>query len=166
MKKNFGGLGIPNLRDLNVTLLASWIHRYNLDTNRLWKKVIDYKYVESDPNIFACVDKDGSNFWKGIMWASRAAKLGYQWIVGDEKSIRIWEDQWFGGSSLGIQFWDLYAICNEHMATLAEVWDGREIKVSFRRTFGPRLLEQWDDFSQIVSAVVLTTKRDQMMWKL
>jgi hypothetical protein len=32
MLKDYGGLGIPNLRDLNISLLASWIKRYNLDS--------------------------------------------------------------------------------------------------------------------------------------
>lgn len=166
MKKEYGGLGIPNLRDLNVTLLASWINRYRLDANRLWKQVVDFKYGANDPNIFACDERVGSIFWKGIMWASRAAKLGYQWVVGDGKSIRFWEDQWFGGSSLAIQFWNLYYICNEKLATLAEVWDGVTIRLSFRRNFGARLLEQWESLSQILSSLVLSPESDQMLWKL
>jgi hypothetical protein len=28
MKKDYGGLGIPNLQDLNVCLIGSWIRRY------------------------------------------------------------------------------------------------------------------------------------------
>ena len=28
--KEFGGLGVPDLRTLNMCLLASWIHRYHL----------------------------------------------------------------------------------------------------------------------------------------
>jgi hypothetical protein len=28
MKKDFGGLGIPNLQDLNICLIGSWIKRY------------------------------------------------------------------------------------------------------------------------------------------
>jgi hypothetical protein len=31
MKKEFGGLGIPNLREVNLYLLASWISRYSRD---------------------------------------------------------------------------------------------------------------------------------------
>lgn len=166
MRKEFGGLGIPNLRDLNVTLLASWIRRYNLDTNRLWKQIVDFKYDASNPNIFACEERNGSNFWKGVLWASNAAKLGYQWIVGDGKSIRFWEDQWFGGSSLAIQFWDLYVICNEQLATIDDVWDGSEIKLSFRRSFGPRLVEQWEAISRIITSLSFSSEKDQMVWKL
>lgn len=44
MLKEFGGLGIPNLRDLNVFLLASWIKRYNINKNKLWGQLIDHKY--------------------------------------------------------------------------------------------------------------------------
>jgi hypothetical protein len=35
--KEFGGLGVPNLTDLNICLLASWIKRYSLDDSKLWK---------------------------------------------------------------------------------------------------------------------------------
>ncbi|PNT66114.1 hypothetical protein BRADI_3g07387v3, partial [Brachypodium distachyon] len=135
MKREFGGLGIPNPRDLNVTLLASWIHR--------------------------C-----STFWKGVMWARRATKLGYQWLIGDGRSIHFWEDQWFGGSSLAIQFLDLCTICNEQLATLHDVWDGKEIRLIFRRAFGPRLMEQWEDLSHILDSIELSNEKDQMMWKL
>jgi len=50
MCKDFGGLGIPNLRDLNVCLLASWLKRY--DKNKLWKQLIDYKNETASVNNF------------------------------------------------------------------------------------------------------------------
>jgi hypothetical protein len=50
--KDFGGLGIPSLRDLNISLLGSWIRRYHADNGKLWKEVIDFKYNTSKPNIF------------------------------------------------------------------------------------------------------------------
>jgi hypothetical protein len=33
MKKEFGGLGIPNLQDLNICLVDSWIKGYNTKKN-------------------------------------------------------------------------------------------------------------------------------------
>jgi hypothetical protein len=44
MLKEFGGLGIPNLRDLNTCLLTSWIKRYQANNGKLWKELIDFKY--------------------------------------------------------------------------------------------------------------------------
>jgi hypothetical protein len=44
MYTNFGGMGIPNLQDLNICLIGSWIKRYIQSEGALWKKVLDAKY--------------------------------------------------------------------------------------------------------------------------
>jgi hypothetical protein len=62
MKKKFGGLGVPNLRDLNLCLLASWISRYSRDDGKIWKALIDFKYNTSNPNILSCREVGASNF--------------------------------------------------------------------------------------------------------
>jgi hypothetical protein len=88
-KIEFGGLGIPNLADMNLCLLASWIKRYHLDNHKLWKQIIDHKYKTDSPNIFACPGQGLSPFWKGVMWAARAAKMGYQWKVGNGRKVKF-----------------------------------------------------------------------------
>jgi hypothetical protein len=35
MRKEFGGLGVPNLRDLNICLLGSWVKRYFSDGEKI-----------------------------------------------------------------------------------------------------------------------------------
>jgi hypothetical protein len=52
LKKEYGGLGLPNLRGLNISLLASWLKRYKTDRDKLWKELIDYKYDTQKPNIY------------------------------------------------------------------------------------------------------------------
>jgi len=37
-KKDFGGWDIPDLRNINLCLLASWINRYHLSDHVIWKK--------------------------------------------------------------------------------------------------------------------------------
>jgi hypothetical protein len=54
MKKEFGGMGIPNLQDLNLCLIGSWVKRYIRGEGALWKRVIDAKYNTRNPNILAC----------------------------------------------------------------------------------------------------------------
>jgi hypothetical protein len=46
------------------------------------------------------------------------------------------------GSPLVVQFWELYCICNEKAKRIADVWVGNELRVTFRRTFGERLLQK------------------------
>jgi hypothetical protein len=56
-----------------------------------------------------------------LLWAFTAVKFVYQWLVGDGRNIKFWEDQWFGGTSLTIHFWELYVICNEQRKTISDI---------------------------------------------
>ena len=65
-KKSLGGLWVPDLRTLNMCLLASWIQRYHLHNDVLWSKIITMKYRTENPNVFCCSDRNASPFWKGV----------------------------------------------------------------------------------------------------
>ena len=131
-RKEFGGWGILDLGCLNMCLLAAWINRYHLGDHPIWKSIIDHKYDTTEPNVFCCPEKGASPFWKGVLWASKAAKLGVSWKVGNGKTIRFWEDHWFGNCSLAIQFWDLYVLAEQTNKCIADLWDGRQLLISFR----------------------------------
>ena len=163
-KKEFGGWGITDLSCLNMSLLASWINRYQLSDNVIWKKIIDYKYKTKAPNIFCCPDIGASPFWKGVLWASKAAQLGAKWKVGDGKSIRFWEDHWFGTCSLTIQFWDLYVLADQKNKTIAELWDGETLKISFRRKFSPRLMQLWMELLSVAESISFTDECGAIIW--
>jgi hypothetical protein len=70
MGKDIEGLGIPNLRDLNLCLLGSWVRRHALHDQKLQKPIVDIKYGASSPNIFCGECTGSSNFWKGVMWTA------------------------------------------------------------------------------------------------
>jgi hypothetical protein len=72
-------MGILDLRDMNMCVLASWIQRYHDSKSKLWREIIDNKYNTNSPNVFYCRDINSSPFWKG------AAKMGFRWKVGDGK---------------------------------------------------------------------------------
>lgn len=65
MKKENGGLGVPDLRDLNLALLGSWVKRFIKNEGKLLQKIIQHKYIKSAPNIF-CLPScpSPSTFWK------------------------------------------------------------------------------------------------------
>jgi hypothetical protein len=164
-KIEYGGLGIPNLAEMNLCLLASWIRRYQLDEHKIWKQIIDHKYRTDAPNIFACPEQGLSPFWKGVMWASRAAKMGYQWKVGNGRNIKFWEDHWFGHCSLAILFWDLYVLVNEQNISIAEVWDGVNLKLTFRRCVDHQLMQRWYDLKSIAESIQFDGTADSLIWK-
>jgi hypothetical protein len=59
-----GRLGIPDLRDLDLCLLASWVQRYYEGNDKLWKTVVDAKYSVNSPNIFCCHERNSSPLLK------------------------------------------------------------------------------------------------------
>jgi hypothetical protein len=89
MRKEFEGLGVPDLRDLNICLLGSWIKRYFSDNEKIWKQPIDFKYRTDKPNVLLCHDVGASNFWKGVMWVAQVARMGFRWKVGRGGKIRF-----------------------------------------------------------------------------
>lgn len=150
MKKEYGGLGVPNLKDLNLVLLESWVKMFIKSEHKLRHSIVEQKYVRQAANIF-CVSQSphSSHFWKGVLWAAKALKFGYRWKIGDGMKVRFWEDTWFRSSPLAVQFWDLYSICDQVGSTVAEVWDGQEVKLTFRRTFSLRMMERWMELQEV-----------------
>jgi hypothetical protein len=139
-KKEFGGLGIPDLRSLNLALLSAWIFRYRLNKNAIWTHIVDYKYRTENPNVLCCPKLGTSPFWKGVIWAMQAAKVGIRWKIGNGEKIRFWEDQWIGNSSLAIMYWPLYFINEQQGSIVKDVWDGVNLKLTFRRTVSEQIM--------------------------
>ena len=131
----------------------------------MWKNIIDFKYKTSKPNIFYSKDTGASQFFKGLMWVARAAKLCFRWKVGKGDKIRFWEDNWLGVSSLAVQFWDLYVIINEKASTIADLWDGTDLKCTFRRTVDSNLNRMWLEVIQIASTISFTDEEDTLIWQ-
>jgi hypothetical protein len=164
MCKDHGGVGILNLRDLNMSLLGSWISRYQKDDGKLWKQIIDEKYKTTKSNFMYTPTKGGSHFLKGVMWAAKAANLGIRWKIGDGKKVKFWEDNWLGTSSLAIQFWNLYAILNEKNKPVADLWDGSSLKCTFRRIVDETLMRDWDEVVQLASTIIFSDSQDEIIW--
>jgi hypothetical protein len=91
MKKEFGGLGIPNLQDVNLCLIGSWIKRYYEGEGKPWREIVDQKYMRGKINLFAPNSSlNISRFWKGVKSIIQALKFEYRWKVGIGDKIRFW----------------------------------------------------------------------------
>ena len=148
-----------------MSLLGSWIKRLYHEKKTIWKTLVDKKYLSNSPNIFAASPTAPLQFWKGVMWASKAIKTGYRWCVGDGARIRTWEDTWFGSSPLAVQFWPLYEICHQQAVTLDKVVENGVVKLTFRRVFTPTMMESWLELEQILLSVRFSDSRDSLIWQ-
>jgi hypothetical protein len=96
-------------------------------------------------------------------WAAKAARLGYRWKIGNGEKILFWEDNWLGTSSLAIQFWKLYTLVNEKNKTVAELWDGQDLKCTLRRTASIDIQNQRDEVFQLASTISFSHCEDEMI---
>jgi hypothetical protein len=99
------------------------------------------------------------------MWAATAARIGYNWKIGNGKKVQFWEDQWFGNCSLAIQYWDVYILANEQNISVADAWDGVQLKISFRRCFSHELMIKWYEILEIAKSIQFTQEPDALIWK-
>jgi hypothetical protein len=175
--KRFGGLGVRDLRVVNISLLTKWRWRL-LDNNpSLWKNIIRSKYGEEV--IGTVVWGDGCRPWFSSLWWKDLCSIGFNlntnWFaqgviknVGNGVNTRFWLDTWIGDLALKERYPRLFSISTQKQASVAEIWSGeggsRWNLIWRRRLFvwEGTLLE---DFVGVLQDVNLTAQEDSWRWK-
>ncbi|GKV15062.1 hypothetical protein SLEP1_g25863 [Rubroshorea leprosula] len=119
-EKQFGGLGVKDLRKFNLALLGKWWGRLVRGDNGLWGKVILEKYGKVGESTYNWLREGfnyGSAWWRDICRLSNMDGNKKGWLVdgleirvGDGKDTSFWWDEWCGGVSLANKFPRLYLI--------------------------------------------------------
>jgi hypothetical protein len=58
----------------------------------------------------------------------------------------------------------LYIINEQQGKLIGEVWDGEELRLSFRRNVSVRLMSLWEELKVVVESIVLNNEEDQILW--
>ncbi|XP_068483362.1 uncharacterized protein [Phaseolus vulgaris] len=125
--RDYGGLGVIDLRKFNLALLGKWIWRLGTDKGGLWKEILVSKYGGWRNLREVGKIRKGSLWWKDLMevWASegwgRSFEDGFQWDVGDGKGISFWEDSWLSCGALKVVFPRLFSLSLAKDAKVAEL---------------------------------------------
>ena len=113
--KNWGGLGIKNVRMMNVCLLLKWWWQYGIENKALWRRVIDAKYGVGQtswiPITLAAVKS--SRVWADILLLQkrlpdvfRCFSSNVKLKIGSGANVSFWKDSWVGNSLLKMSFQD------------------------------------------------------------
>ena len=87
-------------------------------------------------------------------------------IFGLKKcNVDLYLYNWLGTSSLAIQFWRLYEIINEKTGTVCDLWDGTNLKCTFRGTVNQSLMNEWLEVLQLASTIVYSLDEDALIWQ-
>ncbi|XP_026444361.1 uncharacterized protein LOC113344649 [Papaver somniferum] len=117
------GLGVCNLRLMNLAMLAKWCWRFGKEKNRLWYKIIRDKYGDT----FSCWvpqkvnSSHGVSCWKTIAKTANLVSLNSVLNIHSGKDISFWNDVWCGNISLDAIFSSLFKISDNKNIKLAEV---------------------------------------------
>jgi hypothetical protein len=129
MKKEYEGLGIPNLKDLNLCLLGSWVKRFISDDAKLWRGL----WIENTVGpiaYFTLTKLTPPLFGKALSWLPRLLNLdtdGWWAMVRKSTFGRIHDLV----CPFDNPIWELYNICNEKTKCVVDIWVEGELRLSF-----------------------------------
>jgi hypothetical protein len=146
-RKEDGGLGVRDIRIVNVSLLEKWRWRLLASGNALWKEVLMAKYGVS---ISRMVERDSyvcprfsSSWWKDIVNLEGFGENS--WFnsevvrrVGNGLSTSFWNDIWIGNLPLRVSYPRLFSISTQKEESVGSVGEalnhGIEWSFGWRRT--------------------------------
>jgi hypothetical protein len=126
--KKEGGLGVRDLRLVNLSLLAKWRWRVLLEEEELWKNVIIAKYglravgnVRLDDAMFGNLC---SSWWRNVCNLDKGVKWFEQMAIkkfGRGNSTKFWSNIWVGDQSLQHRFPRLFGILIQQDALVCDM---------------------------------------------
>lgn len=66
---------------------------------------------------------------------------------------------------MAIQYWALYVIINEKNNIVEDLWDGEDLKCTFRITVDARLGMVWLEVVQLATTITFSGEENAMIWQ-
>jgi hypothetical protein len=134
--KKLGGLGVRDIRAVNISLLAKWRWRLLENDKAMWKEVLKSKYGASVTGSVTL--GDDYKPWYSVWWkdiCSIGTNINTNWFsqgvikhIGRGNQTRFWSDVSIGSVTLQERFPRLYSISTQKdifVAELREEVEGR-----------------------------------------
>jgi hypothetical protein len=111
-KKKKGGLGIKDLRKMNVSLLTKWWWKMEKE-NGLWQEIVKAKYLHNK-TIFSVTHKaSDSPMWSDLLKVKDVYLHGRSIKIGNGINTRFWCDTWLYDKPISVIVPILLTLCNQ-----------------------------------------------------
>lgn len=161
--KDFGGLGFTETRKMNAALIAKWIMKLESEDHSPCIELLRRKYLQNS-GVFQVNLGDCSQFWKGVLNSRKWFMLGAEWKLGRGDHISFWHDFWVGSCPLKVRFYRIFEISNQQDILVREVIKEGHNCLSFRRSFGPDEVEEWNELKTVILNTKLEDRQDLLCW--
>jgi hypothetical protein len=176
--KTDGGLGVKDVRVMNLSLLAKWRWRILQYEESLRRDVITARYGEeiglSADWMGLSFPSNSSNWWKDLKSIDEVANSS-KWFsggmvrkIGNGESTKFWHVKWIGDVALKVKFPRLFSLSEQKDIMISEV-----LVVPYNSEFlvWRRGLFQWEveqllQLNTLLQAAALASGRDKWMWRL
>jgi hypothetical protein len=178
LPKNKGGLGVRDVRLVNISLLAKWRWKLLDNTQAVWKDVIKGKY---GVNAVGKVELgDDSKPWYSSLWWKDICTIGtnleINWfsrnvvnIVGNREQTSFWWDAWVGELPLKERFPRLFLISDQKDSTVAHMRThssaGSQWRFYWRRRFFVWEEELLKELKVVIDQFVPRVDPDRWGWR-
>jgi hypothetical protein len=178
LPKKKGGLGVRDVRVVNISLLTKWRWRLLNDDASLWKEVLKSKY--GGGVVGKLVLGDDCKPWFASLWWRDICSMGHNlhidWFsqnavkkLGNGRLTSFWHDPWVGNVSFSILFPRLFSLSTQKEASVAEVYNQSSSPDNWR-FYWRRGLFEWekqlhvDLLALCISATVRLDVEDRWVW--
>lgn len=177
--KESGGLGVKDIRVMNLSLLAKWRWRLLSGEKALWKEVLVERYGDK-----VCAKLEGvdgvcprgvSKWWKDLVNLDKGGVDGWfndeiDRSVGDGSTTSFWNVAWRGDTPFKVRYNRLFSISTQQEAMVEDMWEDNNSNGRWVFNWRRRLFV-WEetllnDLLGDLSGFVLNGEEDKWRWKL
>ncbi|KAJ0482989.1 putative reverse transcriptase zinc-binding domain-containing protein [Helianthus annuus] len=165
-----GGLGLHNLKDVNIALLAKWGWRYKNEQDSLWVKVVNALH---NGNVwdFLLVKKVLGGVWSNIVSViNRPFSDGvpirnlYKGVVGRGDKILFWLDPWLFDVPMKDKFPALFRLEVVKNCSVRDRIEGNGLWLWKHDPEGADELAEWQELAAVLASVSLSVGSDKWKW--
>ena len=129
LNKEFGGLGVRQLKEFNQALLGKWCWRMLFDRSGFWYRILVTRYGEVGGRL-EVGGRSCSSWWREVARIrDGGGDVGGGWFgecvskkLGDGSDTLFWFDKWEESTTLCVRYPPLFALSENKFITVANLF--------------------------------------------
>lgn len=144
--KRKGGLGIKNIRRMNISLLCKWWWKLEKEEG-LWQEIVKYKYLKNKSIHEVGHRLNDSPIWTDLLKVKDIYLQGREVSIRSANMSRFWLDSWLYEEPLCVIEPVLFALCEKKTITVEQAV--RDDNITSRRRLHKDIRVKWEKYGQM-----------------